>query len=131
MQANAARVAQIGNLLTSPVFLASLASLLGGFVALWNVHFDPASSIFVPSLVTEAGSLGAILVHWGTGAVSISSTTMFPQLPTTLPPGTHEVTVRGPAPPPLPVSIAAAAATMPVAKPVLHPAKILPPGAAP
>lgn len=92
MPPNAARVAQIGNLLTSPVFLTALATLLGGFAALWASHFDPSSSAFIPSLVAMIGAVGTILTHWATGAVSITSTTLLPTSPVPMPAGTAVVT---------------------------------------
>lgn len=110
MQPNTAAVAQIGNLLTSPVFLTAFSTLAAGFAALWNAHFDPASAAFVPSLVAMMGAAGTILAHWGTAAVSISSTTMLPARPLPLPPGTHTVMVQGDPVtaqlPPAPISVA-------------------------
>lgn len=92
MPPNTATIAQVGNLLTSPVFLTALATLLGGFAALWSSHFDPSSPAFIPSLVAMIGAVGTILTHWATAPVSITSTTLLPSGPVPMPAGTGVVT---------------------------------------
>ncbi len=91
MPPNAARIAQIGNLLTSPVFAAALLGVLINLAGPLGLHLtsDPA---FQQNAAILIAGLGVVLTHWYTGPVSITSTTLIPPTPVTMPAGTGVVT---------------------------------------
>ena len=91
MPQNAARVAQIGQLLTSPVFAAALLGVLINLAGPLGLHLtaDPA---FQQNAAILFAGLGVMLTHWYTGPVSISSTNLLPASPVQMPAGTSVVT---------------------------------------
>jgi hypothetical protein len=100
MAKNTVAIAQVGNLLTSPVFVTALVGLVAEVATALGVKVlgDAGTQAQLIAMITGVGTM---LAHWATGNVSISSGVVFPQAPQQVGAGLHTVEVVGPPAPPV------------------------------